>query len=49
MARLIKIIENGRVKFGSLVTHHFKLDEIEAAYRLFGSQADGVIKVAIKP
>jgi threonine dehydrogenase-like Zn-dependent dehydrogenase len=49
MSRLIRIIEMGRVKFDSLVTHRFKLDEIERAYELFASQADGVIKVAITP
>jgi threonine dehydrogenase-like Zn-dependent dehydrogenase len=49
MARLLKVIENGRVRFDSLVTHHFKLDDIEAAYRLFASQADGVIKIAVTP
>jgi alcohol dehydrogenase len=49
MARLLKIIENGRVKFGSLVTHRYKLDDIEAAYELFANQRDGVIKVAVTP
>jgi alcohol dehydrogenase len=49
MSRLIRIIEMGRVRFDSLVTHRFKLDDIERAYELFASQADGVIKVAITP
>jgi alcohol dehydrogenase len=49
MARLLKVIENGRVKFDALVTHHYKLDDIEAAYELFANQRDGVIKVAVKP
>lgn len=49
MARLLKIIENGRVKFNSLVTHHYKLDDIEAAYDLFAEQRDGVIKIAVTP
>lgn len=31
------------------MTHRFKLDEIEAAYDLFGHQRDGVLKVAITP
>src|ERR1700761_488586 len=47
MARLLKIIENGRVKFDALVTHHYKLDDIETAYELFANQRDGVIKVAV--
>ncbi len=49
MARLMKIIENGRVKFGALVTHRYKLAQIEEAYQLFANQADGVIKVAVTP
>ena len=32
-----------------LVTHRFKLDEIEEAYELFSHQRDGVLKVAITP
>jgi len=32
-----------------LVTHRFKLDEIEKAYDLFANQRDGVLKVAITP
>jgi len=32
-----------------LVTHRFKLDEIEKAYDLFTNQRDGVLKVAITP
>jgi alcohol dehydrogenase len=35
--------------FGPLVTHRFKLDDIAAAYELFGHQRDGVLKVAITP
>nr|WP_223536234.1 hypothetical protein [Pseudomonas sp. GL-B-16] len=32
-----------------LVTHRFKLDDIEAAYELFAHQRDGVMRVAITP
>ena len=35
--------------WSALVTHRFKLDDIEAAYELFGHQRDGVLKVAITP
>ena len=49
MSRLIKIVETGRVNFESLVTHRYKLDDIEDAYDLFANQRDGVIKVAITP
>jgi threonine dehydrogenase-like Zn-dependent dehydrogenase len=32
-----------------MVTHRFKLDDIEQAYELFGNQREGVLKVAITP
>jgi alcohol dehydrogenase len=47
MRRLMAVIESGRVDLQPLVTHRFKLDEIEAAYDLFSHQRDGVLKVAI--
>jgi len=49
MRRLITVIESGRVDLKPLVTHRFKLDEIERAYDLFAHQRDGVLKVAITP
>jgi threonine dehydrogenase-like Zn-dependent dehydrogenase len=32
-----------------VVTHRFKLNQIEEAYDLFGQQRDGVLKVAVTP
>jgi alcohol dehydrogenase len=49
MRRLMTAIESGRANLKPLVTHRFKLDQIEAAYDLFGHQRDGVLKVAITP
>ncbi len=49
MRRLMNVIASGRVDLGSLVTHHFKLDQVEQAYDLFSHQRDGVLKVAITP
>lgn len=49
MRRLMAVIEAGRVDLGSMVTHRFRLDDIEAAYELFSHQRDGVLKVAITP
>ena len=49
MRRLIDVVASGRVDLRPLVTHRFKLDQIEAAYELFGHQRDGVLKVAITP
>ena len=49
MRRLMAVIESGRVDLGAMVTHRFKLDDIEEAYDLFANQRDGVFKVAITP
>ena len=49
MRRLMNVVASGRVDLGVLVTHHYKLDDIVAAYDLFAHQRDGVLKVAIKP
>lgn len=47
MRRLMDTIAGGRLDTRPLVTHRFKLDDIEAAYDLFANQRDGVLKVAI--
>jgi threonine dehydrogenase-like Zn-dependent dehydrogenase len=49
MRRLMSVIESRRVDLSAMVTHRFKLDDIEAAYDLFSNQRDGVFKVAITP
>jgi threonine dehydrogenase-like Zn-dependent dehydrogenase len=49
MRRLMAVIEGARADLKPLVTHRFKLDEIERAYELFAHQRDGVLKVAITP
>jgi threonine dehydrogenase-like Zn-dependent dehydrogenase len=49
MRRLMSIVAAKRFPFRQLVTHSFKLAEIEAAYDLFSHQRDGVMKVAIRP
>jgi threonine dehydrogenase-like Zn-dependent dehydrogenase len=49
MRRLMDVVGSGRVDLKPLVTHRFKLDDIEAAYELFSNQRDGVLKVAITP
>ena len=49
MRRLMSVVASGRVDLGAMVTHRFGLDDIEAAYELFGHQRDGVLKVAITP
>lgn len=49
MRRLLGVVGSGRVDARALVTHRFKLDDIEDAYDLFANQRDGVLKVAITP
>jgi threonine dehydrogenase-like Zn-dependent dehydrogenase len=49
MRRLMSVIAGRRVDLEPLVTHRFKLADIEAAYELFSHQRDGVLKVAITP
>lgn len=49
MRRLMSVIASGQVDLTAMVTHRFKLDDIEQAYDLFANQRDGVFKVAITP
>ena len=49
MRRLMEVVKHGRVDLTPLLTHTFSLDQIKDAYDLFGSRAEGVLKVAIKP
>jgi threonine dehydrogenase-like Zn-dependent dehydrogenase len=49
MRRLMSIVAAGRVDVAALVTHRFRLDDIEAAYELFAHQRDGVPKIAVTP
>ena len=47
MRRLMSVVGSGLVDLRPLVTHRYKLDQIEEAYDLFAHQRDGVLKVAI--
>ena len=47
MRRLLSVVAAKGLDLRPLVTHRYKLDQIEEAYDLFGHQRDGVIKVAI--
>lgn len=49
MRRLMNVCASGRVDLKPLVTHRYRLDQIEEAYDLFSHQRDGVLKVAITP
>ncbi|HKY36699.1 MAG TPA: alcohol dehydrogenase catalytic domain-containing protein [Polyangiaceae bacterium] len=49
MRRLMNVVKSGRFSSRALLTHTYRLDQIEEAYELFGNQRDGVLKVAIRP
>lgn len=49
MRRLMAMIEHKRVDLSPLVTHRFALDDIQAAFDLFSSGSDRVLKVALYP
>jgi len=49
MRRLMSMVQSKRFDPTPLLTHEFKLDQIVAAYDLFASRRDGVLKIAIRP
>jgi threonine dehydrogenase-like Zn-dependent dehydrogenase len=49
MRRLMSMIASGQVDLGAMVTHRFRLKQIEEAYDLFATQRDGVLKVTNTP
>ena len=46
---ILRLIEAGKIDTTPLITHRYKLADIEAAYHLFENKLDGVIKVAVEP
>jgi 2-desacetyl-2-hydroxyethyl bacteriochlorophyllide A dehydrogenase len=49
LRRMMDVVQYGKVDLTPLFTHHMKLAETPAAYDLFRSRRDGVIKVALRP
>jgi len=49
MRRLIEMVRRGKLDLTPLLTHRFRLEQINEAYRVFGERADGVMKVVITP
>ena len=45
--KALTYIENGKLDTTPLITHRYRLEDIEEAYRIFENKLDGVIKVAI--
>ena len=48
-AEILRLIEQGKIDTTPLITHRFKLADIEEAYRVFENKLDGVIKIAVEP
>ena len=46
-AEILRLIEEGKIDTTPLITHRFKLADIEEAYRIFENRLDGVIMIAI--
>ena len=44
MRRLIERVRRGKLDLTPLLTHRFRVDQINEAYRVFGDRADGVMK-----
>ena len=46
---ILHLIKEGKIDTTPLITHRYKLADIEAAYHIFENKLDGVIKVAVEP
>lgn len=46
-AEILSLIEEGKIDTTPLITHRFRLNEIEEAYHIFENKLDGVFKIAI--
>lgn len=44
---ILSLIEQGKIDTTPLITHRYRLADIEEAYRIFENRLDGVIKIAI--
>lgn len=49
LRRMMDVVRYGNVDLKPLFTHHMKLADTPAAYDLFRSRRDGVIKIALRP
>ena len=45
--KALTCIEQVKLDTTPLITHRYKLEDIEEAYRIFENKLDGVVKVAI--
>ena len=48
-AEILSLIEQGKIDTSPLITHRFRLKDIDEAYYIFENKLDGVIKIAVEP
>ena len=46
--KIMELIAAGKIDTTPLITHTFAFSELDRAYALFGSKAEGVMKIAIR-
>jgi len=46
-AEILALIEAGKINTTPLITHRYKLEDIEEACHIFENKLDGVIKIAV--
>lgn len=46
-AEILSLIEQGKIDTTPLITHRYRLADIEEAYHIFENRLDGVIKIAV--
>ncbi len=49
MRRVMPLVEQGRMRVGELITHHYPLTEYEQALATFNDRASGAIKIVVQP
>lgn len=47
--KLMKFVEEGRVKLDDIITHRMPLSEVSRGYDIFRDHEDGCVKVVLKP
>ena len=45
--QILALMEEGKLDTTCLISHRYKLEDIEEAYRVFENRLDGVIKIAV--
>ena len=48
-AETLELITARKIDAAPLITHRFKLKDIEEAYRIFENKLEGIIKIAVEP